>query len=176
MEDLISALVERTDITKFSCNMVYELLEDTDAYNELFMETSEGPRMMLPVVPDKARFTQFIRKITDIRTRSRSGCAMDVRIGAKVDFSVLSLLHASYQPKMDSSDLGYPPSQYPRSVSRGCDANLSTAEETQIDFRIDGGGHADLQRRVTYSYPEYRSAMSEDSDMTAYSDSEEDEI
>jgi hypothetical protein len=148
MEDLISALVERTDITTFSFSMVYELLEDTDAYNELFIETSEGPRMMLPVVPDKARFTQYVRKITDIRT----------------------------QPKMDSSDLGYPPSQYPRSVSRSCDADLPTAEETGIDFRIDEGGHADLQRRVTYSYPEYRSAMSEDSDMTAYSDSEEDEI
>jgi hypothetical protein len=176
LEDLSSALIERTDITTISLNMVYELVDNIDVYDELFIETSSGALVMLSVVPGRATFTQVIQHITGIRNGRRSGCAINVRMGPKVDSSALPLLQASYQPKMDSSGLEVPASQHSSSVYGGCDASVPIVEDTQIDFHVDGVCHADLQRRVTYSYPEYRSTMLEDSDITAYSDSEEDEI
>lgn len=176
MEDLTLAIVERTDIASFSSNMVYDLMDDTDAYDDnFFVRTPDGPRLMPSVVPDKTRFTQFAQRIADIRSGGRSECDVKVRIGGVVDFRASSLLEASYRLTSLDSDLASTRRHRPDSVNSGLSAGLPLVDESQVDFRLDKSGHEQIQRRVTCSYEAYYANMSEDSDMAEDDEMEDDD-
>jgi hypothetical protein len=149
MEDFLLANVERTDIASFSFNLIYDLQDETDTYDEnFFIRTPDGPRLMTFHVPEKTRFMQFAQRIADVRTGGRSGCDITLRIGGVVDGRASTLLEASYKPPISSSDGSSTGQHQPDSVDSGRRAGVPAVNETHIKFDLDQNGH-DLTTRTT---------------------------
>jgi hypothetical protein len=165
IKNLTVAVVERSDIASFSFNITYDLQhEQTFVYNDFFIQTSEGPRLLPSVVPDKPAFTQLVQQTINARTDGRSGCTIKVNFAGEIDEVFYSLLETKYKPLINSTPSV--PSLSQRLHSVGLEhAGLPLMDETRIEFRLDRDSHNKIKAKLTHSGDENSEDMLEDSDM-----------
>jgi hypothetical protein len=122
--------------------MTHDLRENSDDYEDgFFVHTSDGPRVMPSIVPDKAAFTQSVERIAEARQNGRPGCAVKVEMDSEVPGGRFKLLKASYIPEVPDSTL----------VGSKHRATLPPVDNLRIDFHSDKDGHAGLKANVSYS-------------------------
>jgi hypothetical protein len=157
--------VERSEIASFSFNITYDLQhEQPFVYDDFFIQTSEGPRLLPSVVPDKAAFTELVQQTINARTEGRSGCSVKVNFAGEIDEVFYGLLETKYKPSIDST--ASVPSLSQRLHSVGLEhTGLPLLDETRIDFRVDRDSHEKIKAKLTYSGDDCSEDLLYDSDM-----------
>jgi hypothetical protein len=148
--DLILTVVQRTKITSFHFEANYSLDEGfPDKYRRFFIQTDDGVFILPSVIPDKAKFTDFVRQIEGARSQESEGCSVTVEISSDL-FGGYDLLTADYdasQKKPTSTSVlpGIQPSIHYRSKERS-----EVINESQMIFRRDSKVHTKVRSVLLY--------------------------
>jgi hypothetical protein len=141
IENLSLAIVERINITSCEFDIKYEIHESTNINGGLFLQTTDGPRLIPSVAPDLHSFTQFTRRIAKARNDGRDGCGIKVKIscaiqgdpfgfpgGSQVQGDAFGLLEANYKPAIQSSRFSSPLEHQTHTAAPGYSAMPNVAE------------------------------------------------
>lgn len=137
-------VVGGTDIISFDFNLLYDIQGDFDRHQNFFVETTEGPRLMPHIVPDKARFTLLAQRLADIRKDGQPECSIKVHISGEAGGITYRLLEAHYSLSSNASTFSFSPVDIQQLAVRGHNLSAPTCDEPQIDFRLDIAGHDGL--------------------------------
>jgi hypothetical protein len=158
------AVVEGTGITSFAFNLIYVLGYGFDeTYRDLFIETTEGPRLLPCLVPDKARFTEFAHQIANVRRGKQPGCYIKAEISVDVAGDIYKLLKAHYDVLSNVATLTSRLAIPQHSVDDGHRSFPNALDETSIVFRLYSEEHAELHSGLISSADEEESNTAEDS-------------
>lgn len=97
IENLVSTVVERTNITSFTFDINYEV-ENTIGINwkDFFIKTSKGAPVSPLVVPNKAGLRNFFHQIAAIRKDGRPDCSVQITMEGEIQCHDYLLLQADY--------------------------------------------------------------------------------
>lgn len=144
IETLILAVVERTNVTSFTMDMVYDLIEDSRDYWDFFVETSSGTRLLPSIVPDHSRFTNLVQQIKNKRS-DRPGCSIQIKMRALYLKDHYPLLTAKYDAPMIIIAL----TAGPLLTGFGHDTTQPSLDDTRIIFCLDEDRHCKPITRTT---------------------------
>jgi hypothetical protein len=146
IEDLVLAVVEDTSTESLTLDIVYDLQEE-HYYDEVFLQMDQGAIMSPSFVPDKARFTDLIKRTHTIRGDNRHGCSINVKITGDVEGEYLKecesfkLLEASYQAPIHNIPLVTPLLDVQNTFDIEANARFPALDESRISFHLDTDVH-----------------------------------
>lgn len=146
---MITAVVERTTITSFAFDLLYEF-DGTSEHKERFFTGAAPEALLLPaIMPDKKRFADLVQRVEAIRTDGRPKCSLEVEFKADVvdhSWDSYPLLQAAYDaPKGDSHGSSLLNVQH---SIRNTHTGLPVVDDTRITFDLDATAYAEFKARL----------------------------
>jgi hypothetical protein len=129
--------------------VVYDLEEGVgEVYVNFFIETDEGTVIMRSVVPDEARFTQFLHQIRAARGSGRVECSIEVAITGDISGTDLPLLEAGYTAPVGKTTRAA--EQLNVQVLFGSPPVPRPIDDLQITYHLDPANPAKAKSRIVY--------------------------